>query len=221
VTTRIDRLEKSLKKPSKSHDQEQRELHLLQRCREALESDRPLSEVIAHEDERRMVSSFSFLTQKPLVGVRNVSDDKVNDPAEFKAPHFEAVITLSASIEAEIAQLDPADRKAFMDDLGIASPARDRLIRTCYLAGGLISFLTMGEDECRAWTVHKGATAVEAAAKIHTDLSRNFIRAETVAYDDLVAHQDMKGARAAGRVRKEGKTYVVQDGDIMNILANA
>jgi GTP-binding protein YchF len=221
VTTRVDRIEKALKKPSRSHDQEQHELALLTRCREALESEKPLLDVITGESERRVVSSFAFLTQKPLVGVRNVGDDRANDTGTFPLPHFAEVITLSASIEAEIAALDPADRQTFLDELGIRSSARDRLIRTCYHAGGMVSFLTMGEDECRAWTVPKGATAVEAAARIHTDLSRNFIRAETVAYNDLVAHKDMKGARAAGKVRKEGKAYVVADGDIMNILANA
>ena len=108
-----------------------------------------------------------------------------------------------------------------MAELGLESSARDRLIRTCYRACGLISFLTMGSDEVRAWTIPKGFTASEAAGRIHTDLSRGFIRAETVSYDDLKAHKDMRGAKAAGRVRKEGKTYIVEDGDILNILANA
>ena len=129
-------------------------------------------------------------------------------------------ISISAEIEAEVARLEPADRPAFLAELGIESPARDRLIRSCYRAAGMISFLTMGADEARAWTIPQGTTAVEAAAKVHTDLSRGFIRAETIAYDDLHAHGDEKGARAAGKVRQEGKTYVVQDGDILTILAN-
>ena len=105
--------------------------------------------------------------------------------------------------------------------MGVQASARDRLIQTCYRALGLISFLTVGPEEVRAWTISKGATAFEAAGKIHTDFAKGFIRAETVSYDDLVAHHDMKGARAAGKVRKEGKTYVVADGDILNILASA
>ena len=129
-------------------------------------------------------------------------------------------ISLSASIEAEIAQLDPEDRPTFLADLGLKEPARDRLIHTCFRAADLILFMTMNAEEARAWTIAKGSTAVEAAAKVHTDLARGFIRAETVAWDDLIAHKDMKGVKAAGRVRKEGKSYVVQDGDVLQILAS-
>ncbi len=221
VSTRMDRLEKALKKPSPTHDTEKHELGVLQRCREALEGDRPLSTVLHGEGERKVVASFAFLTEKPLVCVRNVSDDQAASAQPLSASHTAASLALSASIEAEIARLDPADRAAFLADLGLEAPAKDRLVRVCYTALGLISFLTMGPDEVRAWTVRKGSSAVDAAGKIHTDLARGFIRAETVAYDDLLAHKDMKGARAAGKVRKEGKGYVVQDGDIMNILANA
>jgi len=219
VTTRVERLESALKKPTRSHESEKRELALLTRCREALESEAPLSTVITTEEERRQVSSFAFLTEKPVVCVRNVSDDRAGQEQGLEVEHVKASLSLSASIEAEIAMLDPADRPAFLADLGLKEPARDRLIHACYQALGLISFLTMGPDEVRAWTVRKGDTAVEAAAKIHTDLARGFIRAETVSFEDLVAHTDMKGAKAAGRVRKEGKSYVVEDGDILYILS--
>ena len=221
VTTRLERLEAALKKPTKTHDAEKREQVLLLRCQEALEAGKPLSSVVTSDDERRQVSSFAFLTQKPLVGIRNVSDGALDAQADWEAPHVTEMISLSASIEAEIAMLEPDDRAVFLEDLGLPAPARDRLIRTCYEACGLISFLTMGPDEVRAWTIPAGATAVDAASKIHTDLANGFIRAETVSYDDLVAHTDMKGAKAAGRVRKEGKTYVVADGDILNILSSA
>jgi hypothetical protein len=220
VTTRLDRLEKSFKKPSKSHDAEKREHTILENCRVALEANRPLSSVLTTDEERRQLASFAFLTEKPLVGVRNMSDDKLAGAAPWDVQHVYDTVTLSAAIEAEIAALDPADRAAFLADLGVSSPARDRLIQLCYKAGGLISFLTIGPDEVRAWTIPRGATASEAAARIHTDLSRGFIRAETVAYDDIVAQVDMKGAKAAGKVRKEGKGYVVADGDILNILAS-
>lgn len=221
VTTRLDRLDKALKKPSKSHESEKREHATLERCREALEANRPLSSVLTSEEEQRLLASFAFLTEKPLVGVRNVSDDQLASAVAWDVPHVHDVVTMSAAIEAEIAALDPGDRPAFLADLGLSAPARDRLIQECYRAGGLISFLTIGPDEVRAWTIPRGASAVEAAAKVHTDLARGFIRAETVSYDDLVAHTDMKGAKAAGRVRKEGKGYIVADGDILNILANA
>ncbi len=221
VTTRLDRLEKAVKKPTGSLDAQKHEMALLQRCREALEADSPLSTVVHTESDRAAVSSFSFLTQKPIVCVRNVSDDRVASTEPLTAGHAAASIVLSASIESEIACLEPEDRTAFLADLGVEAPARDRLIQTCYAAMGLISFLTMGEDEVRAWTIAKGCTAVEAAGKIHTDLAHGFIRAETVAYEDLLANKDMKGARAAGKVRKEGKSYVVTDGDILNILSSA
>lgn len=221
VTTRIERLEAALRKPTKTHEAEKRELALLTRCRDALEAEAPLSTVIETDDDRRQLSSFAFLTEKPVLGIRNVSDEQAAVAEPWDVPHVEDVITLSACIEAEIASLDEQDRPVFLADMGLKEPARDRVIRACYQACGLISFLTMGPEEVRAWTVEKGATAVDAAARVHTDLARGFIRAETVAYDDLVAYRDMKGAKAAGRVRKEGKGYVVQDGDVLLILASA
>lgn len=219
VTTRVQRIEAALKKPTKMHDAEKRELALLGRCKDALESGQPLSTVLITEEDRRQLSSFALLSEKPLVCVQNVADDRAADTEALEQEHVKASLNLSASIEAEIALLDAADRSTFLAELGLKFPARDRLIRSCYSAGGMISFLTMGPDEVRAWTVRKGDTAVDAAAKIHTDLARGFIRAETVAYHDLVAHTDMKGAKAAGKVRKEGKSYVVNDGDILTILA--
>lgn len=220
VTTRLERIEKGLKKPTGSQDAQKHEMATLLRCKEALESDAPLSSALQSENDRAVVSSFGFLTQKPIICVRNVSDDAVASAKPIEAKHAAGSITLSASIEAEIATLDAADRAAFLADLGLEAPARDRLVQTCYSAMGLISFLTMGEDEVRAWTITKGSTAVEAAGKIHSDLARGFVRAETVAYADLVANKDLKGAKAAGKVRKEGKTYVVADGDILNILSS-
>ncbi|GIK17015.1 MAG: ribosome-binding ATPase YchF [Planctomycetota bacterium] len=220
VTTRVERLQKSLQKPSKTHDQDQRELNVLLPCKEALENERPLSTVLQSAEDRKIVASFGFLTEKPLVAVRNVSDDRIAEPDRALSPHARHNLTVCAAAEAEIAALDPAERGPFLADLGIEVPAKDRLLRACYESAGLISFLTMGPDEVRAWPIPKGATAVEAAGRIHSDLARGFIRAETVAYDDLVAHHDLKGARAAGKVRQEGKTYVVSDGDILNIKFN-
>jgi GTP-binding protein YchF len=221
VTTRVERLEKSLKKPAKTHEQEKRELALMTCCLEALESNEPIATAIKLPEEQRMVSSFAFLTQKPMICIRNVSDDEAAASKDIASDHVEATITLSASIEAEIARLEPEDRAAFMSDLGLTESARERLLHTCYQACGLISFLTMGPEAAQAWAIHQGSTALDAAAKVHTDLAHGFIRAETVAYDDLLACGDMKSARAAGKVRKEGKTYVVADGDVINILSSA
>ena len=128
---------------------------------------------------------------------------------------------LSAKIEEEIAQLPPEERGEFLTDLGLAEAASDRLVQACYKRMNLISFLTTGEDECRAWTITNGTEAVEAAGKIHSDIARGFIRAETVAYDDFFSAKGrMKDAKAAGTVRLEGKTYPVKDGDIINFRFN-
>ena len=220
VTTRIERLEKGLKKPTKTHEQEKRELELMQRLQQALESEQPIATAIQNDDERKALASFGFLTEMPIIVVVNVNESDAAKPPVFEYPHARAVIGLCAETEEQIAQLEPADRKAFLDDLGVAEPAKDRLVRACYDAVGLISFLTAGEDEVRAWSIRRGSDAVEAAGKIHTDIARGFIRAETAAFDDLKAAGDMKAAKAANKVRLEGKTYIVQDGDIINFRFN-
>ncbi len=220
VTNRIEKLEKALGKPTKTHEQEKRELVLLTACREALEASKPLSTALQSADEARMLSSFGFLTEKPAIVVFNVDEDRATE-ADIPAPdHVHSAVALCADLEAQIAELDESDRPAFLADIGIETPARDVLIQRCYDAMDHISFLTMGPDECRAWSIRKGTVAVDAAGKIHSDLARGFIRAETVAYHDLVEAGDFKGAKANGKVRQEGKTYVVQDGDILNIKFN-
>jgi GTP-binding protein YchF len=220
VTNRVEKLEKSITKPTKTQDQEKRELAVLQACREALESEKPLSSCAHSEDEKKMFASFGFLTEKPVVVVYNVDEDRAGEGVSESPAHFHAAVALCADLEAQISELDPEDRSAFLADVGIEVPARDVLIRHCYDAMQFVSFLTMGPDEVRAWTIRRDTPAVEAAGKIHSDLARGFIRAETVAYDDLVAEGDLKGAKAAGKVRQEGKAYVVQDGDILNIKFN-
>jgi len=215
VTTRIERLEKSLKKPTKTHEQEKHELELMHRCQAALENDQPVSSAIHNDDERKAVSSFAFVTELPLIVVINVNEDRAAAAAPFEYAHARATIALCADSEEQIAQLEAADRQAFLEDLGVSEPARDRLIHACYEAAGLISFLTIGDEEVRAWPINRGTSALEAAGKIHSDIARGFIRAETVAFDDLIAAGDMKAAKAAGQVRLEGKTYVVQDGDVI------
>ncbi|GJQ25073.1 MAG: ribosome-binding ATPase YchF [Phycisphaerae bacterium] len=220
VTNRIEKLEKSVQKPTKTRDAELRELAMMKRVREALESESPVSSAIHNDEERGIAASFGFLTLKPVIVVVNVGEAEVGNPPPFEHPHARATIALAAEIEMEVSQLEPADRAAFLADLGIAEPAQARLIRACYDAVGLISFLTCGEDEVRAWTITKGTTAVDAAGKIHSDIQRGFIRAETVSYADFEAHKDMKGVKAANKVRLEPKHYVVLDGDIINFRFN-
>ncbi len=220
VTVRVERIEKSLKKPTRHHEQEKRELELMLRCQAELEAGRPLAGAIRGEEDRKALASYAFLTELPLIVVVNVNEDRASAPPPLQAAHARATIALCAETEEQIAELEPADRAAFLGDLGVQEPARDRLIRCCYQAVGLISFLTVGEDEVRAWPIREGTEAVEAAGKIHTDIARGFIKAETVAYEDLRAAGDMKAARATGKVRLEGKNYVVRDGDIINFKFN-
>lgn len=222
VVSRIERLQKSAKRPAKSSEQDKKELTLLQRCQTALEDIQPLSTVLENEEEALILRSFAFLTEKPVVVVINVSEGQATAEPTISHEHAHSIINVCAEAEAEIAALDTTeDRAAFLQDLGITTPASERFIQTCYAAGGLISFLTTGPDECRAWPIRRGSTAVEAAGKIHSDIARGFIRAETAAYDDFVAAGgDMKAVKAAGKLRQEGKGYIVQDGDIINFKFN-
>ncbi len=220
VSNRVEKIEKALKKPTKTHDAEKREFELLTLCKDALEQSKPLSTIITSDDARQVVASFGLLTPKPLLAVFNVSEERANAPDPPPGEFMVGAINLCALTELDIAQLDAEDRPAFLADLGVTQPARDRLIKKCYEALGLVSFLTVGPDEVRAWTIPAGADAVEAAGKIHSDIARGFIRAETVAYDDLIEAGDMKAAKAAGKIRQEGKTYVVLDGDVINFKFN-
>ena len=219
-TNRIERLEKSVKKPTKDQELQKKELDVLQRCLAALEEEKPLRDVAQPGEEEKLLRSFGFLTQKPLVVAINVGEDQLGAEPAFKDAEAAATIAVAAEIEAEVMQLDADDRPTFMEEYGITELARDRVINTCFSALGMICFLTAGEDEVRAWPIRGGMTAPEAAGKIHSDLERGFIRAETIAYADLEKHGNMRDAKAAGCVRQEPKTYVVKDGDIVNIKFN-
>jgi len=190
-----------------------------ERLREQLENDRPLRDLEFNTDELKLMSGFSFLTLKPLIVVLNhgEGDEPPADVAEAARKAGAEVVALCASVEEELAQLDPGEAAEFLADLGIAEPALGRMIHAAYGALDLQSFFTVGPDECRAWTVRRGALAPEAAGAIHSDLQRGFIRAEVTAYDDLVAAGSMQAAKAANKVRLEGKAYEVRDGDIIEI----
>jgi len=220
VVNRAERLEKSLKKPTRTHEQEKRELELMQRLQAALENERPIASAIHSDAERKLLGGFAFLTQLPMIAVINVNDSQAAAPPPFTCDRAHTTISLCADTEEQIAQLAPQDRQAFLDDLGVTEPAHDRLIKACYDAVGMISFLTIGDDEVRAWAIRRGTDAVEAAGKVHTDIARGFIRAETVAFADLKAAGSMKAARAAGKIRLEGKTYIVHDGDVIDFRFN-
>jgi ribosome-binding ATPase YchF (GTP1/OBG family) len=181
---------------------------------------------LSADDELRL-RGYRFLTQKPVLVVLNIDEGQLAVAPELELagrPRYAQpqsdVAALGGKIEAELAQLSTDDAALFMEDLGIAEPSRGRVIRLTYALLGLFSFFTAGPDECRAWTLSSGANAVDAAAAIHTDLARGFIRAEVVTFDDLVACGSMAEARKRGLLRSEGKTYAVRDGDVIEVLFN-
>ena len=211
VAARIEKLNAALRRRGPEHDENARELQLMERMQEALEEEKPLSEAIANEAEEKMVRAFAFLTLKPALVVLNCDEDASGGGGEGFGGY--PAIRLSAKVEEEIAALDPSERGEFMEAMGISTPAGERLIRSCYEAMHLVSFFTVVGKEVRAWSVPAGRSALEAAGEVHTDMARGFIRAEVIAFDDLRAAGDEKQARAAGKYRLEGKQYVVQDGD--------
>jgi len=219
VTNRIEKLQLALRKPTAQRDENQRELALMQRLGETLEAEKPIADAVTNEMEAKLIRSFAFLSQKPVLVVLNCSEDALGEAPPQEVASLPCV-RLSAKIEEEIAELPDDERGEFLADLGVEASARDVLIRACYERLDLVSFLTVGPTEARAWTIPAGMDALNAAGAIHSDMQRGFIRAETVAYDDLRAAGDMKGAKAAGKVRLEGKTYIVQDGDVIYFRFN-
>ncbi|MGZ6255876.1 MAG: redox-regulated ATPase YchF [Candidatus Limnocylindria bacterium] len=200
---------------------------LLDRLEPELSAGHPLRAVALSEEDELRLRGYRFLSQKPVLVVLNIDEGQLAAAPEMEAAgrsrYGQAqadVAALGGKIEAELAQLSEADAALFMEDLGIAEPSRGRVIHLTYALLGLFSFFTAGEDECRAWTLRRGANAVDAAAAIHTDLARGFIRAEVVTYDDLVACGSMAEARKRGLLRSEGKTYAVRDGDVIEVLFN-
>ena len=226
VERRLERMEKDLKK-NKSAELD-KEKDLLLKCKTALENGQPLRALgLAGEDLRRL-RGFQLLSAKPLLIVINLDEAdadaavSVDTAAErtgmkpFLSRESTRAVALCAKIELEIAALEPADAEAFLKDMGLTESGLGRVIRASYDLLGYMSFLTVGEDECRAWSIRRGTSALDAAGEIHSDISRGFIRAEVVGYDAFMARGSMAACRDSGELRLEGKEYVVQDGDIIN-----
>lgn len=194
---------------------------LLVRCATALENEEGLRDLTFSADEENLLSGFGFLSRKPLLVLFNQAEAQASKPLaasyvdELKRRRLEG-LGLAGKVEMEIAQLDESDREAFLKEIGIEEPARDRFIRASYRLLDLISFFTTGEDEVRAWTITQGTVARKAAGKIHSDIERGFIRAEVVTYEEFMALGSEAKCREAGKLRLEGKDYVVQDGDIIH-----
>lgn len=223
VERRLESMEQMKKKGKKPNEAERA---ALSRCKEALEDERPLRYAGFSEDELLAMRHLQFMTLKPEIIVLDIAEgDLGSERAEETRERLEEsyggpVVSLSGKVEMEIAELPAEERNAFLDELGIEEPALNRLIRVSYDCVGLISFLTVGEDEVRAWAIRKDTDALHAAGKIHSDIQRGFIRAEVVSYEDFVAAGSMAAAREKGHLRLEGKSYIVQDGDIINFRFN-
>jgi len=226
VDKRLERMEQGLKRGKKPDEAEKK---ILLKCKEVLEKETALRDLDFSEEEQKTIRNLQFMSIKPELVVLNVGEQDVNSEktqkiifdlqAFFKGRQVKA-LSLCGKIEMEIAQLSPDEAKAFLDDLGIEEPALNKLIHVSYDLLGLISFLTSGEDEVRAWTIKKGLDAQKAAGKIHSDIERGFIRAEIVSFDDFISNGSMSAARDKGLLRLEGKTYEVKDGDIINFRFN-
>jgi GTP-binding protein YchF len=221
LTNRIGRLEEGAKKPKsgKEREADAQELALLQRIVAAMEQGQTAATLGLKEDEEKAIRSFQLLTLKPELPLLNIGDEGIGKPLP---PELLALapptIQAPAKLELELEELAEEERQVFMQDLGLGGFSRGEVLRAIYYAMGQIVFFTIGEDECRAWNLTKGEDAVEGAGKIHTDLAKHFVRAEVVRYDDFHRVGSMKEAKAQGVYRLEGKTYIVQDGDIMHIL---
>lgn len=227
VEARIQKLTKQVKGDKSL----QAELDLLNEVKKVLEEGKSARVLELNDDQKAMLRGFNLLSLKPIIYVLNVSeDDYINDLKDNKyvdklRAYAEAegseIVPISVKIEEEMSELDDEERKAFLEDMGIKESGLDRLIRKSYKLLGLMSFLTTGEDETRAWTIKNGTKAVDAAAKIHSDIARGFIRAEVVSYDDLVANEmSMNKVKEKGLMRLEGKDYIMQEGDIVYFRFN-
>ena len=220
-------LERSGKVARAGGDKEaQRLVAVLEKCRDALDNARPVRTVDFYPEERAVLRDLFLITAKPTIYVANVDEDgfagnplldkvRVHAAAE-KAP----VVAICAKLEAEMADMSEEDKKVFLADLGLEEPGLNRLVRAAHSLLGLQTYFTAGPKEVRAWTIHQGDSAVQAAGEIHTDIARGFIRAEVIGYDDYVASGGEQGAKEAGRMRLEGKDYVVRDGDVMYFRFN-
>jgi GTP-binding protein YchF len=213
VENRRSRLKKEKARPQ--------EEAFLERCAQALESEQSLRTLQFTADEENLASGFGFLSRKPLLVIFNQAEEQAGRPleedyqAELDRRGLQG-LALAGKVEMEIAQLDEKDRAVFLKEIGIEEPARDRFIRAAYALMDFLSFFTTGEDEVRAWTITKGTVAKKAAGKIHSDIERGFIRAEVVTYDEFIVYGSEAKCREAGKLRLEGKDYLVKDGDIIH-----
>ena len=223
VEKRLERLEKDLKK--QKNPSLEKERAALERARQSLEQQQPLREVQFSAEEERLLRGFTFFSLKPMLYVLNLSEkdagrtgaaDDFARQAGLRQRSRTAVTAISGKVEAELAEMNDAEAAEFLAGYGLEESAVARLVRSSYGLLGLISFFTVGEDECRAWTLREGMTALQAAGEIHSDIQKGFIRAEVVRHEDLIAAGSLAEARNRGSLRLEGKDYVVSDGEVVH-----
>lgn len=224
VVSDLELVERRLERLKKEKGKE-RERAVLERCRGELEAERELRLVGLSAEEEASLAGFAFLSLKPRLVVVNVGEADLaaglpEQIGEFAERESLRAVKISGKLEMELADLDPEERRAFEADLGLKESARDRFVQASYELMSLMSFLTSGEDEVRAWTIRRGDTAHRAAGKIHTDIARGFIRAEVIPFQDLLFHRSEARCREAGKLRVEGKDYVVSDGDVIHFRFN-
>jgi GTP-binding protein YchF len=213
VTSRVERLEASVKKARPDREQALKELEIVKRVQTTLEEGKSVATLELSADDKKSLRSFGLLTDKPHVALLNTLQGQDVSGA-LRALAAEA-LAIDAKLELELTQLEPDERAAFMSDMGVSDLGRDRIIRQAYDAVGIITYFTAGEPEVRGWNLERGSNAVEAAGKIHTDLAKGFIRAEVTAFDDLQQAGSVKEAKAKHLQRLEGKEYIVKDGDVV------
>jgi GTP-binding protein YchF len=226
----LDSVDKALQRAERSAKTGDKDakarVEVLTRVRDGLDAGKPARALGLSEDDRLAVRDLFLLTLKPVMYVANVLEDGFENNPHLDAVRARAVtegaevVPVSAAIEEELSQLEDEDRDAFLADLGLEEPGLNRVIRAAYKLLGLQTYFTAGVKEVRAWTIHVGDTAPQAAGVIHTDFEKGFIRAETIGYDDFIQYRGEAGARDAGRMRKEGKEYIVQEGDVLHFLFN-
>jgi ribosome-binding ATPase YchF (GTP1/OBG family) len=217
VERRLDKLEEDRQKGGRDKGDIEREQALFTRLMEVLGGSVPLRDADLSDEERQRVGGFGLLSLIPILVVYNTSEGGVPiEPVEGDAPN----LLIHGKIEMEIAQLPPEDEEDFLTEYGISEPGRERVIRASYDTLGLLTFFTGNDEEARAWTLRRGSTCLEAADAIHSDMARGFIRAEVIAWDELVALGSLPDARAQGKLRVEGKDYIVSDGDVLYIRFN-
>ncbi|MCY4189092.1 MAG: redox-regulated ATPase YchF [Bryobacterales bacterium] len=222
VENRLERLSKDIKR--RPDVKLATEHELLLQCRSWLEQERPLREMSLDPEQAKLLKGFQFLSEKPMLLVLNIGEERAGQMQSLQAGYEKdlisgrknlAISAVCGSVESELVDLDEGERKDYLESYGLAESGIERLVAATYDLLGLMSFLTAGESECRAWTIRRGSSAVSAAGAVHTDFAKRFIRAETIQWDVLVSHGGYAKAKQSGELRLEGKDYIVQDGDVL------